>query len=111
MKEEEVPHFLFARYNISWENVERYEIDQYHYLSKIEDISIDAPLSEFSSMHKKLARIGLYSPDCRFDISQLSRVTEAILKDKSKKHIKRMKNSILYAVSNIVSIQFQCFDT
>ena len=85
-------------------------IDQIDYLRKIECIPYDASFGHFRSMRMRLAWLSNSRPDCLFEISQLTQVTEKMFEEKPKDMIVRLNKAVKYATGNRVRLKVPKLD-
>lgn len=81
---------------------------QSHYLNKLNEIEKvdESSYSKFRSTRMKLGWLANTRPDCLFEISQLSQVTEEMFKKNPHDCVKRLNRTIRYARNNEVNINF-----
>jgi len=69
-------------------------------LRNLEALDKNASYSAFRSMRMKLAWLANTRPDCLFEISQLSQVTEDRFKTDKQRLIRQLNKAVKYAVDN-----------
>lgn len=84
--------------------------DQHIYLSNLEALDKSASFSAFRSMRMKLAWLANTRPDCLFEISQLSQVTEDRFKSDKNRIIRRLNKAVKYAVDNRIYLRIPKLD-
>lgn len=79
--------------------------DQSKYLKNLECFPTDATFKQFRSMRMKLVWLAKTRPDCLFEISQLSQITEDKLDSKQASIKRRLNKAVKYAVDNLVPLR------
>ncbi len=84
--------------------------DQHAYLSKLEELQPNSPLSTFRSMRMRLAWLSHTRPDCLFEISQLAQVTKDMFLKNPELWNKRVSRAVIYAKRHRLSLRFPKLD-
>ena len=84
--------------------------DQHGYRHKVEHIPADSSFKLFRSMRVKRAWLSQTRPDCVYEISELSKVTEDRFEKFKREEIKRLNRAIQYAIDNRVSLKIPQLD-
>ena len=110
-EDEEIP-CEFSGFVLEYDDANLLLQSQAHYLHKLSIIETmnESSYSKFRSTRMKLGWLANTRPDCAFEISQLSQITEAMFRSKPEDCIKQLNRTARYAKENVVKIKFPKLD-
>lgn len=81
-------------------------LDQHDYLSKIKVLPEDALYRDLASIKMNLAWLSHSRPDCMFEVSQITQVTEKIFSEGRPETLRGVDKLVKFAKEKIVMLQF-----